>query len=135
MPLIMSVTKVHFGERLQQVVREKFGTQKELAKYFHSKGFLRSPNQATVSSWVQMETFKAKNIRKALNSLAAVGVNPDFFFSPLVADWRGPSRVDLDESQVLELRIKVVELTDQIEKLKAANKLLVDRLAEIAKAD
>lgn len=76
----MSVTKVHFGERLREVIRAKFGTQTELAKFLHQKGHLRSPNQATISSWVLMDEFKAKSIKKALKELAAVGVNPDYFF-------------------------------------------------------
>ncbi|MBK7338672.1 MAG: hypothetical protein IPJ00_22210 [Saprospirales bacterium] len=93
--------KVNFGERLKQVREDKLVmTQKEFAIFMHDAGFLKTPNQARISTWENMEEFRSKRIRKALIHLNTKGINPEFFFKAQVTDWNGTIvPEELDEGQ------------------------------------
>ncbi len=129
--------KVDFGERLKQVREDKLVmTQKEFAIFMHDAGFLKTPNQARISTWENMEEFRSKRIRKALIHLNTKGINPEFFFKAQVTDWNGTIvPEELDEGQVHNLLQELQKLKDELIECRAANKALIRALSALERPD
>ena len=130
----MTITEVHFGRRLRKVRKAEFGTQQAMADFFFRAGFLDAPNQPTIARWENMKEFTYTNIKTALEHLKTRGVNPRYFFYAHITDWKqSPEDADVDESDVLRLRLESAKLRREIEELREQNKQLWARIEDLNK--
>lgn len=109
------IKKVDFGERLVKVMKERFPdeSQEEFGKRF-------GRTQSSIARWVANPNFAAtKSIKKLLEVLREYGVNPEFFWNPIVEDWRIPVEKAVDEVSIYKLRTILESVKRERDELKA----------------
>lgn len=130
----MKITDVHFGRRLRDVRKKVFGTQQEMANELFKAGLLDSPNQPTIARWERMKEFSHTNIKEALEYLKTKGINPRFFFYAHITTWeQPPESADVDEGDVIRLRLEAAELRRELDELREQNRQLWARIEDLNK--
>lgn len=103
---------VHFGDRLREIIAEKYLTQIEFAKRVG-----RSDNR--VSAWCGMREFANQApVKRALSALWADGVDPRYLWDETVTAWKVKAITDPDELEVHDMRITIAEQRREIDSLK-----------------
>lgn len=107
----MALKKIHFGERLEAFIDEKYKTQTEFAERI-------GRSQPTAARWCADPNFAAtESVRKALRKLESDGVNPEYFWNPLVQDWRAPIKTFVDEMALHKLRTQLEIVLEERDRL------------------
>lgn len=131
---------IHFGRRFKEMreavweTNGKPGTQLQAAEFFYKKGKLRTANQTAISRWEKMEVF-SQTVFDNFDCLIELGVNPDFLRFSHVTSWEIKAAPIVDESELIKLRSRLFELTEEIKKLKEDNKKLIDLLSSSSSQD
>lgn len=105
-------TKIHFGQRLKDFLDHMKMSQTEFAK-------LIGKSQPTVNRWIDSEYFATnKVIKRTLEKLRPEGINPEYFWDPFTTDWKGNVIIEMDEAEILEMKIDLDHSLRRIEEMK-----------------
>lgn len=120
----MALKKIHFNERLKDFIDENYKSQGEFGKDV-------GRSQPTVARWCDDPNFAAsESVRKALRKLEAKGVNPEFFWNPLVTDWHAPRKTYVDELEFHDLKKKLEVMSEDRDRLMRQIVRLEDELSK-----
>ena len=110
----MALKRTHFGKRLEAFIEAKYGTQTEFARAIGRA-------QPTIARWVKTENFAlTPAVRKMLMPLASKGVNPEYFWNPLVDTWDGPWVVEIDEATYYKIKADLEQAKKERDQLMIA---------------